>query len=185
MTTGRLTKKSDSSTDSDPSWLVIPTDQTRDLDEVPASEIIRTIPAKQVHAMAQSGNMKAISPLLTSTSNSNSDGSVDDGTSGNEDATSKKRKSDDSNSSAPKRLKNGGKAGGLNSSKNGRYGTRSTRGSGEADAMPELPARKAGGSKPKKAKKDDKNVKVVRMKTGTLYLYRGEAPWRAEFKRFK
>ena len=185
MTTGRLTKKSDSSTESDPSWLVIPTDQTRDLDEVLASDIIRTIPAKQVHAMAQSGNIKAISPLLTSTSNS--DGSVDDGTSGNEDTTSKKRKSDDSNSSAPKRLKNGGgKAGGLTSSTNGRYGTRSTRGSGgEADAMPELSARKAGGSKPKKTKKDDKNVKVIRMKTGTLYLYRGEAPWRAEFKRFK
>ncbi|KAL7540823.1 hypothetical protein ACHAWF_006791 [Thalassiosira exigua] len=64
-----------------------------------------------------------------------------------------------------------------------RIGTRSTRGSGEAVLLPELPARKKKLFKTKKIKKDD-NVTVVKMLTGTLYLYRGDRP-RAEFIRTK
>mmetsp|Transcript_30391 Transcript_30391/g.55808 ORF Transcript_30391/g.55808 Transcript_30391/m.55808 type:complete len:253 (+) Transcript_30391:36-794(+) len=64
-----------------------------------------------------------------------------------------------------------------------RIGTRSTRGSGEAVLLPELPTRKKNLFKEKKIKKDE-NVKVVKMLTGTLYLYRGDRP-RAEFVRFK
>lgn len=64
-----------------------------------------------------------------------------------------------------------------------RIGTRSTRGSGEAILLPELPARRKNLFKTKKIEKDE-NVKVVKMLTGTLYLYRGDRP-RAEFVRFK
>ena len=60
--------------------------------------------------------------------------------------------------------------------------TRSTRGSGEIELLPELPVKKKA-SKGKRVAKDD-NVTVVKMLTGTLYLYRGDAP-RAEFVRFK
>ncbi len=61
-------------------------------------------------------------------------------------------------------------------------GTRSTRGSGEVELLPELPVKK----KVQKVKKvvQDANVTVVKMLTGTLYLYRGDRP-RAEFVRFK
>jgi len=64
-----------------------------------------------------------------------------------------------------------------------RIGTRSTRGSGEAILLPELPTRKKKTFALKKVKKDE-NVTVVKMLTGTLYLYRGERR-RAEFVRFK
>jgi len=64
-----------------------------------------------------------------------------------------------------------------------RIGTRSTRGSGEAVLLPDLPARKKIFFRTKKLTKDE-NVKVVKMLTGTLYLYRGDRP-RAEFVRFK
>lgn len=65
-----------------------------------------------------------------------------------------------------------------------RIGTRSTRGSGEAILLPDLPIkRKKTFAKGKKLKKDE-NVTVVRMLTGTLYLFRGDRP-RAEFVRFK
>ena len=61
-------------------------------------------------------------------------------------------------------------------------GTRSTRGSGEVELLPELPVKKKV-PKVKKVVQDD-NVTVVKMLTGTLYLYRGDRP-RAEFVRFK
>jgi hypothetical protein len=62
-------------------------------------------------------------------------------------------------------------------------GTRSTRGSGaEVELLPELPVKKKV-PKGKKVVTDD-NVTVVKMLTGTLYLYRGDRP-RAEFVRFK
>jgi hypothetical protein len=62
-------------------------------------------------------------------------------------------------------------------------GTRSTRGSGaEIELLPELPVKKKV-PKVKKVVTDD-NVTVVKMLTGTLYLYRGDRP-RAEFVRFK
>jgi len=64
-----------------------------------------------------------------------------------------------------------------------RIGTRSTRGSSEAVLLPELPARRKNLFKTKRVKKDE-NVKVVKMLTGTLYLYRGDRP-RAEFVRCK
>mmetsp|Transcript_5417 Transcript_5417/g.9706 ORF Transcript_5417/g.9706 Transcript_5417/m.9706 type:complete len:245 (+) Transcript_5417:51-785(+) len=64
-----------------------------------------------------------------------------------------------------------------------RIGTRSTRGSGEAVLLPELPVRRKNIFKTKKVKKDE-NVTVVKMLTGTLYLYRGDRP-RAEFVRSK
>ena len=64
-----------------------------------------------------------------------------------------------------------------------RIGTRSTRGSSEAVLLPELPARRKNLFKTKRIKKDE-NVKVVKMLTGTLYLYRGDRP-RAEFVRTK
>ena len=66
---------------------------------------------------------------------------------------------------------------------NTRIGTRSTRGSGEAVLLPELPVRKKKLYKVKKVKKSE-NCTVVKMLTGTLYLYRGERP-RAEFVRTK
>eukprot|EP00579_Thalassiosira_antarctica_P030004 CAMPEP_0202033536 /NCGR_PEP_ID=MMETSP0905-20130828/66099_1 /ASSEMBLY_ACC=CAM_ASM_000554 /TAXON_ID=420261 /ORGANISM="Thalassiosira antarctica, Strain CCMP982" /LENGTH=274 /DNA_ID=CAMNT_0048597441 /DNA_START=43 /DNA_END=870 /DNA_ORIENTATION=- len=62
-----------------------------------------------------------------------------------------------------------------------RIGTRSTRGSGEAVLLPDLPVRRKNIFKAKKVKKDE-NVTVVKMLTGTLYLYRGDRP-RAEFVR--
>ena len=49
--------------------------------------------------------------------------------------------------------------------------------------MPELPTKKKNVFKTKKVKKDE-NVTVVKMLTGTLYLYRGDRP-RAEFVRSK
>jgi hypothetical protein len=62
-----------------------------------------------------------------------------------------------------------------------RVGTRS---SGDAEILPELPSkRKIGIKRVKKVKKDD-NVTIVKMLTGTLYMYRGDRP-RAEFVRFK
>ena len=62
-----------------------------------------------------------------------------------------------------------------------RVGTRS---SGDAEIIPELPSkRKIGIKRVKKVKKDD-NVTIVKMLTGTLYMYRGDRP-RAEFVRFK
>ena len=65
-----------------------------------------------------------------------------------------------------------------------RIGTRSSRGSGaEMVLLPELPVRKKQLFKTKKVKKDE-NVTVVKMLTGTLYLYRGDRP-RAEFVRSK
>jgi len=63
-----------------------------------------------------------------------------------------------------------------------RIGTRSTRGSGDAVLLPDIHDRKKV-FKTKKIKKDE-NVKVVKMLTGILYLYRGQRP-RAEFVRFK
>ena len=61
-----------------------------------------------------------------------------------------------------------------------RIGTRSSRGSGaEMVLLPELPAKR--NFKLKKVKKDE-NVTVVKMLTGTLYLFRGDRP-RAEFVR--
>ena len=63
-----------------------------------------------------------------------------------------------------------------------RIGTRSTRGSGEVELLPEPPAKKKV-VKVKQVVRDD-NVTVVKMLTGTLYLYRGDRP-RAEFVRFK
>ncbi|EED87070.1 predicted protein [Thalassiosira pseudonana CCMP1335] len=73
------------------------------------------------------------------------------------------------------------------------YGTRSTRGSGAVpmaflDTLPmprtvkKTTATKKGG--PTKKIKKNENVQVVKMLTGTLYLYRGERP-RAEFVRSK
>jgi len=60
--------------------------------------------------------------------------------------------------------------------------TRSTRGSGEAVLLPELPVKKKVVKGKKVAKAE--NVTVVKMLTGTLYLYRGDRP-RAEFVRYK
>jgi hypothetical protein len=61
---------------------------------------------------------------------------------------------------------------------------RTTRGSSEALAglLPDVMPRKKGV--PKKKLKKNENVVVVKMLTGTLYLYRGENP-RAEFLRTK
>lgn len=64
-----------------------------------------------------------------------------------------------------------------------RIGTRSTRSSGETLLMSELPPKKKNLFKTKRVKKDE-NVKVIKMLTGTLYLYRGDRP-RAEFVRSK
>lgn len=72
-------------------------------------------------------------------------------------------------------------------SRAGNINTRSTRASG-GELMPELPP----ASKPNKLiktssvpkVKKNENVKVIKMLTGTLYLYRGETR-RAEFVRSK
>ncbi len=85
---------------------------------------------------------------------------------------------------------NGGKA-----KRATRIGTRSsTRNSGEIELFPlSLPVKKGNNNNSKSKKKKvykgkkidgDENVTVVKMLTGTLYLYRGERP-RAEFVRFK
>lgn len=121
-------------------------------------------------------------------------------------STSKKRKSDDSNinSGSDRANKksvtfsqesNTSATGGSNKKKlklakkgakgmaSTRIGTRSSRGSGEMVLLPELPIKRQFKAKQKKLKKDE-NVTVVKMLTGTLYLYRGERP-RAEFVRSK
>jgi hypothetical protein len=118
----------------------------------------------------------------------------------NSKAGSKKRKSDDSNiitssssnnkshqhhqnkavtfsQESRKRMKKAKKAKAVST----RIGTRSTRGSGEAVLLPELPTKRK--FKQKKVKMDE-NVTVVKMLTGILYLYRGDRP-RAEFIRNK
>ena len=63
-----------------------------------------------------------------------------------------------------------------------RIGTRSTIGATEAVLVEDLPVKRKA-IKGKTARKDD-NVTVVKMLTGTLYLFRGDRP-RAEFVRSK
>ena len=67
--------------------------------------------------------------------------------------------------------------------KSTRIGTRS---SGEIATMPELPppVKRSKIIKKVKSAKKEEAYKVVKMLTGTLYLYRGDRP-RAEFIRFK
>ena len=125
------------------------------------------------------------------------------GSSEEQSESSKKRKSDESDSTNRKSRKvtfsDGKRAAGAAAKKKkadkkkpaGRagtsYGTRSTRASG-GELMSELPP----ASKPNKLiktssvpkLKKDENVKVIKMLTGTLYLYRGETR-RAEFVRSK
>ena len=65
-------------------------------------------------------------------------------------------------------------------------GTRSKRGSGVVELLPELvlPTKKKVPKVKKVATVQEDNVTVVKMLTGTLYLHRGDRP-RAEFVRFK
>ena len=65
-------------------------------------------------------------------------------------------------------------------------GTRSKRGSGAVELLPELvlPTKKKVPKVKKVATVQEDNVTVVKMLTGTLYLHRGDRP-RAEFVRFK
>jgi hypothetical protein len=89
-------------------------------------------------------------------------------------------------SSSDRKKKNGNKSNKekTRTAATSRVGTRTTRGAGEALAglLPDTLTRKKGV--PKKKFKKDENVVVVKMLTGTLYLYRGENP-RAEFVRTK
>ena len=123
------------------------------------------------------------------TGKSKSDG-YDNNNSGSEDSpAAKKQKSvkftkESNDSSTDKKKKNDGNKNNDKATSTARVGTRTTRGSGEAlvGLLPDVMPRKKGV--PKKKLKKDENVVVVKMLTGTLYLYRGEKP-RAEFVRHK
>jgi hypothetical protein len=109
-------------------------------------------------------------------SNNNNSGS--DGAAKSQKSVKFTQESNDTTSTDMKK-KNGGKNKDAATS-----ARRTTRGSGEALAglLPDVMPRKK--AVPKKKLKKNENVVVVKMLTGTLYLYRGENP-RAEFLRTK
>ncbi|KAL9183220.1 hypothetical protein ACHAXT_005007 [Thalassiosira profunda] len=192
--TGKLVKVSPNGTDARPIWVVAPSDRRRNNEEIYERALGKVITAQEA------SNSRGIAPgnyrKSSSSKSSAPSSSSDDDKGGRRSPTAaKKRKSDDDSNnnsdraekarknvasdSAPTSKANANKAknGGVSS----RYGTRSTRGSGEAILLPDLPVRKKKLFKQKTVKKDE-NVTVVKMLTGTLYLYRGERP-RAEFVR--
>eukprot|EP00571_Detonula_confervacea_P017656 CAMPEP_0172312568 /NCGR_PEP_ID=MMETSP1058-20130122/17976_1 /TAXON_ID=83371 /ORGANISM="Detonula confervacea, Strain CCMP 353" /LENGTH=250 /DNA_ID=CAMNT_0013026067 /DNA_START=64 /DNA_END=816 /DNA_ORIENTATION=+ len=221
--TGKLSKKSNNGTEAKPVWIVTPSDRRRKNEDIPEKALGKIINAQE--AMSNRGpklkkSNKGItreSSLTSGTSNSNSDGSLDElqapkrksgrGSPGEDNSkasgsATRKRKSDDSNvNSESDRADNNQKTVTFSQDSNTtvtskkkmkkpkkakatstRIGTRSTRGSGEAILLPELPVKRKV-TKGKKIKKGE-NVTVVKMLTGTLYLYRGVRP-RAEFVRSK
>jgi len=213
--TGKLLRKSTSSTDAKPVWVVTPSDRRRKNEDIPEKALGKIIDAQE--AMSNRGPKLKRSIRGSPTSgNSNSDGSLEEPQapkrksgrgSQNEDnsktSAPRKRRSNESNTasgsgranktrktvtftqesdtikSSKKKILKRKKAKVIST----RIGTRSTRGSGEAILLPELPTRKKKTFALKKVKKDE-NVTVVKMLTGTLYLYRGERR-RAEFVRTK
>ena len=92
-----------------------------------------------------------------------------------------KRKSDDSNGKKGVSFNNEKKT--SKSTKAVRVGTRSKGGTTEMLLLPDEFPKKKAKPKMKRIKKDD-NVTIVKMLTGTLYMYRGNKP-RAEFIRSK
>mmetsp|Transcript_39738 Transcript_39738/g.83030 ORF Transcript_39738/g.83030 Transcript_39738/m.83030 type:complete len:250 (-) Transcript_39738:151-900(-) len=220
--TGKLHKRSPNGTEAKPVWIVTPSDRRRKNEDIPEKALGKIINAQE--AMSNRGpKLKKGSRITRDSSSptldtSNSDGSLEDEhghkrgsgngspseeySRGGGASPTRKRKSDDSNTSGERAnasrktvkfsqesndstaaLKKKIKKSKRSKNASTRIGTRSTRGSGEAVLLPELPTRKKNLFKAKKIKKDE-NVKVVKMLTGTLYLYRGDRP-RAEFVRFK
>ena len=124
-------------------------------------------------------------PSSTSSGKRKSDESKNSGSGGGK--ASKKQKgvaftqeSDTSKAKSTKDTKTVGKKKKLSSRK---IGTRSKGGTTEMLLLPEIVTKKKTPSKTKKIKKGD-IVTVVKMLTGTLYMYRGDHP-RAEFIRSK
>ena len=197
--TGKLSRKSPNGTLASPIWFVIPTDRRRNTEEVPERALGKVIDKEE--ALSNRGitpsNFKkpgSKSPASVTQDTSGSDESVDEpqakrrsgrSSSSDDSPKDKKRKTGESEEDDQRKTvtfnQKAKKA--KNAAGSTRVGTRSTRGPTEAILLPEHPVRKKNLFKKKKIKKDE-NVKVVRMLTGTLYLYRGERP-RAEFIRFK
>ena len=124
-------------------------------------------------------------PSSTSSGKRKSDESKNSGSGGGK--ANKKQKgvsftqeSDTSKAKSTKDTKAAGKKKKLSSRK---IGTRSKGGTTEMLLLPEIVTKKKAPSKTKRIKKGD-NVTIVKMLTGTLYMYRGDHP-RAEFIRFK
>lgn len=210
--TGKLFKKSPNGTEASPIWIVTPSDRRRRNEDVPEKALGKIISAAE--AMANRGpKLKAkgdSSPTASGTSHS--DGSVADEAQDPNPSSAKRPFEDNGSGSgggSKKRSKGDKKAvtflsqesnattttSAAASSKRrvakptakkagGRIGTRSSRGPGAAMVLlPDVPIRRGKNAKGKKIAKDE-NVKIVKMLTGTLYLYRGDRP-RAEFVRSK
>ncbi|KAL3827640.1 hypothetical protein ACHAXA_000513 [Cyclostephanos tholiformis] len=194
--TGKLVKKSTTGTAAKPIWIINPSDRRRKNEEIPEGALGKIINAQEAmtNRAPKLKKSDSIAPRGSSPSSSNSNESPQ-----SEDNSQGKRKIDESDpasgserankaqktvtfsqesnaTSASRKKATKVKMAKSNSS---RIGTRST---GEVAILPELPMKKKP-AKEKRVKKDE-NVTIVKMLTGTLYLYRGDRP-RAEFVRSK
>mmetsp|Transcript_41207 Transcript_41207/g.75372 ORF Transcript_41207/g.75372 Transcript_41207/m.75372 type:complete len:242 (-) Transcript_41207:131-856(-) len=210
--TGKLFKKSPNGTEDKPIWIVAPSDRRRRNEDIPEKALGKIINAQEAMSnrgpkLKKSNRLTHDSSSPTSV-NSSSDGSLEepqapkrrseDNSKAGGSATGKRKSNDFNNNSVSERANKNQKIVTFSQESNTttsskmkimkkaktastRIGTRSTRGSGEAVLLPDLPVRRKNIFKAKKVKKDE-NVTVVKMLTGTLYLYRGDRP-RAEFVR--
>eukprot|EP01083_Nonionella_stella_P096292 270628_1 len=212
--TGKIFKKSAKSTDANPIWIITPCDRRRrneDISELSMGKVITEAEAWANRAPKLKPDGKAkrgTSPI------NNSDGSLDlpqapgkrrsgrttpsenSKTSG---SSGGKRNSDDSNGSNKGQKKgvsfsqqdSNTSASNNNKKKTSkttkktavRVGTRSKGGTTEMMLLPDEFPKKKPKPKMKRIKKDE-NVTIVKMLTGTLYMYRRPKP-RAEFIRSK
>ncbi len=194
--TGKLVKKSTTGTAAKPVWIINPSDRRRKNEEIPEGALGKIINAQEAMTN-RAPKLKKTDPVTggssPSSSNSNESPPSDDTSqrkrkidesdpSSGSDRANKAQKtvtfSQESNTTATSKRK-ATKVLKKAKSNSSRIGTRS---SGEVAILPELPMKKKA-AKEKRVKKDE-NVTVVKMLTGTLYLYRGDRP-RAEFVRSK
>jgi hypothetical protein len=193
--TGKLVKKSTTGTAAKPIWIINPSDRRRKNEEIPEGALGKIINAQEAMTN-RAPKLKKTNAVARgsspSSSNSNESPPSDDTSQGKRkidesdpnsvsDRANMAQKtvtfSQESNTTATSKRKAAKvKKAKSNSS---RIGTRS---SGEVAILPELPMKKKA-AKEKRVKKDE-NVTIVKMLTGTLYLFRGDRP-RAEFVRCK
>ena len=198
--TGKLAKRAPNGSDAKPIWIVIPSDRRRKNEEIPEKALGKVIDAQEATTNRGPKLKKTDIVALGSSpssrnSNCNSDSSLDGGKkshresdefnlSSGSDRACKEQKTEtfsrESNTTTTSKIE-ATKAKGAKVQST-RIGTRSTRGSCEAVLLPERTIKRKM-IKGKMVRKDD-NVTVVKMLTGTLYLFRGDRP-RAEFVRFK
>ena len=194
--TGKLAKRAPNGSDAKPIWIVTPSNRRCKNEEIPEKALGKIIGAQEV-TTNRGPKLKKTDVVALGSSpssrncNSNSYGSLGGGkkslelnvNSGSEIACKVQKTetfSRESNTTTPSKINTTkAKRAKVQST---RIGTRSTRGSGEAVLLLE-PIIKRKMIKGKTVRKDD-NVTVVKMLTGTLYLFRGDRP-RAEFVRFK